>query len=74
MVNRLSNCRAFYRMAPRISTLLRCQANFFLSHVRLVRSCRKKSSFLALGHFFAVLLVAVFNEDTSYKTLRLSAE
>ena len=58
MVNRLSNCRAFYRMAPRISALLRCQANFFL----------------ALGHFFAVRLVAVFNEDTSYKTLRLSAE
>ena len=45
-----------------ISTLLLCQAVFFLSHVQGVRSCRKKSSFLVLGHFYAVLLVEAFNK------------
>ena len=52
----------FFSRAPRISTLLRCQVNFFLSHVRLVRSLAKRLPFLALGHFFAVRLVAAFNK------------
>ena len=54
-----------------ISTLLRCQGAFFLSYVQGVRACRKKPSFLVLGHFYAVLLVAAFNK---VRALRLGAE
>ena len=55
--------------APHIRRVILCQSDFFLGHIRIVCSLAKRLSFLALGHFFAVRLVAGFNKE-KLKVLR----